>query len=108
MFFPTRCDELFGYQPSEGTPVCPRSPNLLLNVSVGARRRSNILVGTKLITLVSAAIVLLILCFDALVPASAGAQAVYGGIFGTVTDQFGAEVVGVKLTGHRYSKRHQV
>ena len=33
-----------------------------------------------------------------LAPPPATAQAVYGSIFGTVTDQFGAAVVGAKLT----------
>src|SRR5258706_12520295 len=40
--------------------------------------------------------VILIVC--ALAPAPARAQAVYGSIFGTITDQSGAAVVGAKLT----------
>src|SRR6202040_2359182 len=44
------------------------------------------------------ALVLVILSVCALVPTSARAQAVYGSIFGTITDQSGAAVVGAKLT----------
>ncbi len=43
-------------------------------------------------------LVLVILSVCALVPTSARAQAVYGSIFGTITDQSGAAVVGAKLT----------
>ena len=41
--------------------------------------------------------ILLILSVCALVPTSVRAQAVYGSIFGTITDQSGAAVVGAKL-----------
>src|ERR1700751_3658644 len=43
-------------------------------------------------------LVLVILSVCALAPAPARAQAVYGSIFGTITDQSGAAVVGAKLT----------
>jgi outer membrane receptor protein involved in Fe transport len=43
-------------------------------------------------------LVLVILSVCTLVPATAHAQAVYGSIFGTITDQSGAAVVGAKLT----------
>ena len=43
-------------------------------------------------------LVLVILSVCALGPAPARAQAVYGSIFGTITDQSGAAVVGAKLT----------
>jgi len=48
--------------------------------------------------LISAVTILVILSVCALVPPPAGAQAVYGSIFGTITDQSGASVVGAKVT----------
>src|SRR6266851_3168517 len=42
--------------------------------------------------------ILVILSVHALLPTPAHAQAVYGSIFGTITDQSGAAVVGAKLT----------
>jgi len=41
---------------------------------------------------------LLSLCWCLLLPPVARAQAVYGSIFGTVTDQSGAAVSGAKMT----------
>ena len=48
--------------------------------------------------LVPAVTLLVILGACVLVPRAARAQAVYGSIFGTITDQSGAAVVGAKLT----------
>ncbi len=48
------------------------------------------------------------LCWFLLLPPVAHAQAVYGSIFGTITDQSGAAVLGAKLTMHFRSKRNQV
>jgi hypothetical protein len=54
--------------------------------------------GNNLTSLIRAAIALVSLGWCALVPTPTLAQAVFGSIFGTVTDQFGAAVVGAKLT----------
>src|SRR5215469_8738094 len=54
--------------------------------------------GNDLIPLIRAAVTLVSLGWYALVPTPVLAQAVYGSIFGAVTDPFGAPVVGAKLT----------
>jgi len=54
--------------------------------------------GNDLASLIRAAIAVVSLGWYALVPAPTLAQAVYGSIFGTVTDQFGAAVAGANLT----------
>ena len=54
--------------------------------------------GILLSSFVSTAIVLLSFCCFVLLAPVADAQAVYGSIFGTITDQSGAAVVGARLT----------
>src|SRR6266403_3145595 len=49
--------------------------------------------------------ILVILSVHALLPTPAHAQAVYGSIFGTITDQSGAAVVGAKLTVSSVQKK---
>jgi hypothetical protein len=49
-------------------------------------------------SVIGPAIAWLSLCWCVLVPAPSQAQAVYGSIFGTITDQSGAAVVGAELT----------
>jgi outer membrane receptor protein involved in Fe transport len=55
--------------------------------------------------LLPAVTILLILVACVLVPATTHAQAVYGNIFGTITDQSGAAVVGAKVTVTSVQKR---
>jgi hypothetical protein len=73
----------------EGLSVCPE---LRQKPVYASSPRSD------LASLIRAAIALVGLGWCALLSTPAVAQAVYGSIFGTVTDQFGAAVVGAKLT----------
>jgi hypothetical protein len=81
-------------------PVGPRSAALAfaLRPTIGASRRLHHLTGGDLAFRLLAIIVMMIGTWYGLRPAPAAAQAVYGNIFGTVTDQSGAAVVGAKLT----------
>jgi hypothetical protein len=54
--------------------------------------------GIDLSTAIRTGVALLSLCWCLLLPPVARAQAVYGSIFGTVTDQSGAAVPGAKMT----------
>ena len=54
--------------------------------------------SSDLTSVIGAAIAWVSLCWCVLMPPPAQAQAVYGSIFGTITDQSGAAVVGAKLT----------
>jgi len=75
-----RCEGPFDCPGSGQKPVHPSSP------------------GNDLASLIRAAVALVSLGWYALVPTPTLAQAVYGSIFGTVTDQFGAAVAGARLT----------
>ena len=80
----------------------PREPSLALCL---VRQESCPLLSRDAGPLV---LVLVILSVCALVPTSARAQAVYGSIFGTSTDQSGAAVVGAKLTVTSVQKKNQI
>jgi outer membrane receptor protein involved in Fe transport len=54
--------------------------------------------SSDLTSVIGPAIAWLSLCWCVLVPAPSQAQAVYGSIFGTITDRSGAAVVGAELT----------
>jgi len=92
-----RC-ERYAKQATERIPVHPRNLALPAGVSVNQCRRWHYSAGDERSAPSVTAIVLLILVGYALLPIPAVAQAVYGSIFGTVTDRSGAAVVGVKLT----------
>ena len=80
MSLSARCEGPFDCPGSGQKPVHPSSP------------------GNDLASLIRAAVALVSLGWYALVPTPTLAQAVYGSIFGTVTDQFGAAVAGARLT----------
>src|SRR5262249_50587649 len=82
---------------SEKDPVHSRDLRFESSVGPGKCRRYQ-RVPKRSLASPATRIVLMFLTWYALVPTPALAQAVYGSIFGTVTDQSGAAVVGAHLT----------